>query len=47
MDNYMVVNQSTKDRNMDFEKDGNRRALNRSIAAYNMDQVRTFQEKNI
>jgi len=31
---------------MDLRMNGNRRALNRSIAAYNMDQVRTVQIKN-
>lgn len=33
MNNHIVNNQSTKDKIMDFEKDGNRRALNKSIAA--------------
>jgi len=30
---------------MDFQKDGNRRALNQSIASYNMDQIQTYQQK--
>jgi len=46
MDNYQANNQSLLDRSMDWRMNGNRRALNKSIAAYNMDQVRAVQLKN-